>query len=97
MIDGAPPDPSDMPEYENRLTNEGASIRQRMAAALDEGRASREVAEDYVRLTVFLATVLFLTAMSQRFTVRSAQVVLLGTAVVATTIILGLLMSYPRG
>jgi hypothetical protein len=94
---GAPPDPADMPEYVNHLTKEGASTRQRMATALEEVRASREVAEDYVRLTVFLATVLFLTAISQRFTVRSAQIVLLGTAVVATTIIVGLLVSYPRG
>jgi hypothetical protein len=93
----APPDPAEMPEYANRLTDEGARTRQQMATVLDDGRASREVAEDYVRLTVFLATVLFLTAMSQRFTVWSAQVVLLGIAVAATTVILGLLMSYPRG
>jgi hypothetical protein len=92
----APAGPTSMPEYVNRLTQAGVAAREQMQAAFEEGRTSRETAEDYVRLTVFLATVLFLTAMAQRFHVRAVQVGLLACATVATLIILGVLTSYPR-
>jgi len=91
----APAGPASMPQYVNRLTQAAAAASEQLRAAFEAGRAAREVAEDYVRLTVFLATVLFLTAMAQRFHVRTAQVGLLAMATVATLVILGLLASYP--
>ena len=64
--------------------------------AFEDGKHSREEAEDYVRLTVLLATVLFLIAISQRFHFRAAKLGLRGLALVATAVILGLLITFPR-
>lgn len=76
----APPGPSFMPEYENPLLEEGAALNERARAVFDQGTEARETAEQYVRLTVILATVLFLIALSQRFKVRNVRI---GVLVVA--------------
>jgi hypothetical protein len=78
---GAPPGPSFMPEYENRLLEEGAAMNARATVVFDKGTEARETAEQYVRLTVLLATVLFLIALSQRFRVRGVRIGLLVVAV----------------
>ena len=77
---GAPPGPSFMPEYENSLLEEGTALNARSTIVFDEGTEARETAEQYVRLTVLLATVLFLIALSQRFRVRGVRIGLLGVA-----------------
>lgn len=92
----APPGPAYMPDYINRLAAEGNETKRLADEAFEDGKSSREVGEDYVRLTVFLATVLFLIAISQRFRLVSVQLSLLGIAVLATVAILVLLISYPR-
>ena len=92
----APAGPAYMPEYVNSLKSKGAEFKTRAAEELEEGKHSREKAEDYVRITVLLATVLFLIAISQRFHVRIAKLGLLGLAVVATGVILWLLITFPR-
>jgi hypothetical protein len=79
---GAPPGPSFMPEYENPLLEEGAAMNARATVVFDQGTEARETAEQYVRLTVLLATVLFLIALSQRFRVRGVRIGLLVVAVV---------------
>jgi hypothetical protein len=78
---GAPPGPSFMPEYENPLLEKGAAMNARATVVFDEGTEARETAEQYVRLTVLLATVLFLIALSQRFRVRGVRIGLLVVAV----------------
>ena len=78
---GAPPGPSFMPEYENALLEEGAALNARANVLFDEGTEARETSEQYVRLTVLLATVLFLIALSQRFKVRGVRIGLLVVAV----------------
>jgi hypothetical protein len=74
------PGPSFMPEYENLLLEEGAALNDRARTVFHEGTEARETAEQYVRLTVILATVLFLIALSQRFKVRNVRI---GVLVVA--------------
>jgi hypothetical protein len=76
----APPGPSFMPTYHNALLEEGAAINERASAMFDEGTEARNTAEQYVRLTVLMATVLFLIALSQRFQMRSVRIGLLGVA-----------------
>ena len=44
------------------------------------GVVARERADDYVRVTVFLATVLFLTALSQRFEFIGPRIVIVSIA-----------------
>jgi hypothetical protein len=69
----APPGPSFMPEYHNAQTEHAAVLNEQATAAFDEGTHSRENAERYVRQTVLFATVLFLIAISQRFTYRAVR------------------------
>ena len=63
----APPGPGVMPEYRNASAEHGKALEAEATTGLNAGHRSREVADDYVRAMVFLAVVLFLTALSQRF------------------------------
>ncbi|MBP7474529.1 MAG: hypothetical protein KA810_04660 [Pyrinomonadaceae bacterium] len=92
----AQPGPSFVPGYSTRLMQEGRELRLLADEAFEKGRSSREVGEEYVRLTVFLATVLFLIAISQRFKHPKAQIGLLSVAAIATGVVVLMLISYPR-
>ena len=92
----APPGPMFMPQYHNRLEKEGAEMRQQATEAFKSGLSSREISEDYVRLNIFLATILFMIAIAQRFRRGLPHLGLLGIAVIATGVILTLLIIYPR-
>jgi hypothetical protein len=76
----APPGPSFMPTYHNTLLEQGAAMNERASSLFDEGTEARETAEQYVRLTVLMATVLFLIAVSQRFQSRNVRIGLLSVA-----------------
>jgi len=77
---GAPPDPSDMPQY---VIPQDAQARTASAEAnsyFTEGETAAGTADKYVRLTVLLAAVLFLVGIGSRFPVRSARYGLVGIA-----------------
>jgi hypothetical protein len=82
----APPGPAFMPEYENRLLERGRQLNEHATREFEEGTAAREHADEYIRTTVVLATVLFLLALSQRFRMRQVRIGLL--------IVSGALMTY---
>ena len=69
----APPGPSFMPEYHNEQIEHAAELNRQASQAFERGTEARETADRYVRLTVLLATVLFLVAVSQRFTYRAVR------------------------
>ena len=73
----APTGPIRMPEYRNALLERSAQLNREATEAFTQGTEAREVAELYVRRTVMLATVLFLTALAQRFKVHRVRVGLL--------------------
>jgi hypothetical protein len=68
----APASPMLMPQYHNAAAEQSAKMNQEASAAFDQGTQARERADQYVRVTVFLATVLLLAAISQRF--RTPQI-----------------------
>jgi hypothetical protein len=70
----APPGPSFMPEYHNPETERAVALNERASTMFEAGTAARETADRYVRLTVLLATVLFLVAVGQRFTFRGVRI-----------------------
>ena len=76
----APPGPLAMGEYHNADSEEAAKRTNEAAQVFQEGTAARATSDKYVRATVLLATVLLLTAISQRF--HSHQV-RMGLAIVA--------------
>jgi hypothetical protein len=63
----APPGPSLMPQYRNTAAEQAKQLNQEAAEIFEEGTQARERADQYVRITVTLATVLLLAALSQRF------------------------------
>ncbi len=92
----APSGPTAMPEYRNALLEKAAELNNEATAAFTEGTKARAIAENYVRSTVLLATVLFLVAVAQRFKIRNVR---RGLLVVASTLMIYALVDvamYPR-
>jgi hypothetical protein len=69
----APPGPIYMPEYHSSKMEEANNLTEEASAKFDQGTKSRATADDYIRITVFLATVLVLMAISQRFEIKSIR------------------------
>jgi hypothetical protein len=63
----APAGPALMPGYHNAAAGQALNLDQEASEVFDEGTQARERADQYVRATVTLATVLLLAALSQRF------------------------------
>jgi hypothetical protein len=76
----APPGPSFMPEYVNPSIERGSELNRRSTEIFEEGTAARSLADNYIRTTVVLATVLFLLALSQRFNIMTVRVGILVVA-----------------
>jgi hypothetical protein len=81
----APPGPAFMPEYHNNSADDATRLDALATAANDAGNHARDVGDEYVRTTVLLAVVLFLTAVSQRFAIRNVRWGVLGLALVVLT------------
>ena len=92
----APPGPVFMPQYRNAAAERAAAFDRRATAAFDEGTAAREQGDKYLRDTVLLATVLFLTALAQKFKVRKVRIGLLAVCGVLLVIAVVLIGTYPR-
>jgi hypothetical protein len=76
----APPDPSYMPQYRIPQQALGLALSAQADAYFKKGQSAAATADKYVRLTVFLAAVLFLVGISSRFPVRVARYGLVGVA-----------------
>ena len=63
----AAPGPIFLREYVNSNLRDSAKLSEEAILAFEKGVSMRETGDDYVRVTVFLATVLLLTAIGQRF------------------------------
>ena len=66
----APAGPQLMAEYRSSKTEEAARLNDQATEVFEQGTRGREYADQYVRATVTLATVLLLIAISQRFKTR---------------------------
>ena len=69
----AAPDPSDLPQYTIPEQLHGQALDVRADAQFKEGESAAGTADKYVRLTVFLAAILFLIGISSHFLVRAAR------------------------
>jgi hypothetical protein len=69
----APPGPIYMPQYHSSKIEEANELTAEAAAKFEEGTEARATADDYIRNTVFLATVLVFMAISQRFEIKSIR------------------------
>jgi hypothetical protein len=80
----APAGPQLMSEYRSSNTELGAKLNEQATAVFEQGNRSRRTSDDYVRVTVTLATVLLLLAISQRFKTHQVRV---GLAVIAVLLL----------
>lgn len=92
----APAGPILMPEYRNARAEEAARKNQEASKLFEQGTLAREHADDYVRVTVFLATVLLLTAISQRFHSRWIRMMLVAIAFLMLCVPVWRLLTLPR-
>ena len=92
----ASPGPIFMPQYHNALLESSDRLNEQASTTFELGTQARERGDEYVRITVLLASVLFLAAIAQRFEVVRVRIGLL--AVGGTLLLLALvaLLSYPH-
>ncbi|HEX3229482.1 MAG TPA: hypothetical protein VHQ95_10980, partial [Pyrinomonadaceae bacterium] len=71
----APPGPIFMPEYHNAKHEQFLGLNKQAAEIADRGTKSGETGDEYVRITVLLATVLLITAIGQRFRFKTVRLI----------------------
>ena len=93
----SPPGPTYMPEYQQPSLAEAADLDTKADALYAEGASAAGYADDYVRTTVYLATVLFLVGISGHFRFRSARIGLIavGGAILVYSVFLLMLAPKP--
>ncbi len=92
----APPGPSFMAEYRNAKTEKAQELARESSRLFEEGVAAREKGDEFVRATVVLATVLLLTALSQRFRIRAPRIGLLAVACAMLAVAIYWIVTFPR-
>src|SRR5437899_9649878 len=92
----APPGPIFMPEYHNAKHEQFLSLNKQAAQVADRGTTSGETGDDYVRITVLLATGLLITAIGQRFHFKTVRVVFMVLAFFLLCLPLVRLLMLPR-
>jgi hypothetical protein len=93
---GTPPGPSFMPQYHVSESEIAATLSAGASAAFDRAGDARDDGDAYVRVTVFLAAVLFLIAVSQRFRIVGVRIGVLGVALVLLGYSLYVLATLPH-
>jgi hypothetical protein len=91
----APRGPTYMPEYKQPELAQAKALDKKAEEASAEGAKAAEHADRYVRITVFLASVLFLVGISGHFPIRAARYGLIITAVVILLVSVALLVTSP--
>jgi hypothetical protein len=92
----APAGPIFMSEYHNAKHEQFLGLTKQAAEMTDHGTKSGETGDQYVRITVLLATVLLITAIGQRFRFKSVRVVFMILAWLLLCLPLWQLLMLPR-
>jgi hypothetical protein len=74
----APKGPTYMPQYREPGLKQAAALDDQATHAFADGSDAGETSDEYVRVTVFLASVLFLVGISTQFKVRRVRYALVG-------------------
>ena len=84
-----------MPQYHSAAAEQAARADERASAYFEQGTQAREKGDRYLRNTVLLGTVLFLTALAQKFKVTRVRLSLLGVAAALLVVALYFVFTYP--
>ncbi len=90
------PGPIFMPEYSNANAQESARLNAEASECFEKGMTMRENSDEYIRVTVFLATVLLLTGIGQRFRRFWPRAALVSVALLLLGVSAYRLMTLPR-
>jgi hypothetical protein len=85
-----------MPEYRSSKEEQAVGLNDQAAEIFEQGTQARQHSDEYVRVTVTLATVLLLLAISQRFKTRGARLGLLVVAVLLLCFPVYRILTLPR-
>jgi hypothetical protein len=91
----APPGPTYMPQYRQPALAEAKSLEADADQAFASGESSGETSDKYIRVTVYLASVLFLVGISTRFPLRGGRYALIGLGGVMLVVSVVLLAQLP--
>jgi len=92
----APPGPIFMPEYHNAKHEQFLGLTKQAAEMADLGTKSGETGDQYVRITVLLATVLLITAIGQRFRFKTVRILFMILACLLLCLPFWQLLTLPR-
>jgi len=92
----APPGPIFMPEYHNAKHEQFLQLTKQAAEMSDQGTKSGETGDQYVRITVLLATVLLITAIGQRFRFKTVRILFMILAWLLLCLPFWQLLTLPR-
>ncbi len=84
----APAGPQAMPEYQQPQVEKAKALQAEAEHLFAEGSEQGQHGDDYVRITVYLATVLFLVGISTQFPIPSARygLIVLGVGILAFSV-----------
>jgi hypothetical protein len=92
----APPGPAYMPQYKPTGEAEAAELDATADERYAAGQHAARTADDYIRATVILASVLFLVGISSHFPVRGVRIGLIGVGLVLLLFAAGEILTMPR-
>jgi hypothetical protein len=92
----APVGPSFMKEYRDANNERSASLAADAKRYFEKAVSARTTGDDYVKITVLLATVLLLTALSQRFSSSGPRMVVVGVALALLLNSTYLILTFPK-
>jgi hypothetical protein len=69
----APVGPQQMPEYHSAKTDEASKLNDQATETFEQGNVARQHSDEYVRVTVTLATLLLLISVAQRFKTHAVR------------------------
>ncbi len=92
----APPGPTYMPQYRQPTEARAVALNAQATADYAAGQRAAANSDDYVRTTVFLATVLFLAGIGSHFDYRAIRYGLAGVASAILLFAFVLLASAPK-
>jgi hypothetical protein len=92
----APPGPIFMSDYHNAKHEQFLGLVKQAADVADQGTQSGETGDQYVRITVLLATVLLITAIGQRFRFRVVRIAFMVLAWLLLSLPFWQLLMLPR-
>jgi hypothetical protein len=92
----APRGPTYMPQYKQPDQDRAQELNAEADHLYAEGASAGNHADQYVRVTVYLATVLFLVAISGHFPIRGVRIALVLVGSVVLVLALGTLVALPR-